>query len=248
MARSAASAAREKVRARSERKRSGRRAESEDGCVSGHPALYQIVPAFELTRQPEGGGYPVGMVDEMARLMGVTNLAEVVHLCSGSIRAPRTFDLRCGPGCECLTHNGGIKGIPKSKAGRLRVAQARRKAREVCPVRLTRCLADVRRLPLRDASVRWIMADPPYDQEYAEEMWRTGKSYPTPTVLLSECARVLRPGGKVALLHHQVPILPPGLERVRLDGVSTGPGYRLRSLTIARRTDQPLTLFEETNA
>lgn len=248
MARSAQSAARERVRARSSRKFSGRRAESEDGCISGHPALYQVTPAFELGRLPEGGGYPEGFVQDVARLMGVTDLAQVVHLCSGSIQAPLTFDMRCGPGCTCLEHNGGVKGVPKTDAGRARVAKARRAARKNCSARLAACVADVRRLPLRDGSIRWIMADPPYDPDYAEAMWKTGKSYPTPTVLMEECARVLRPGGKVALLHHLVPILPPTLAKEGLWGMSTGPGYRLRSLTIARRTDQPLTLFEESDA
>src|SRR5206468_3545685 len=145
-----------------------------DGCVSGHPGLFGLTPpAFELGRMPEGGGYPHGFVEVAAKLMGCRDLGDVVHLCSGSVRARYTFDLR------------------------------RTSAAAV--------VADVRELPIRTSSVRWVMADPPYDQEYAEALWSMGKQYPTPTVLLREIGRILRPGGRAAFLHHLVPTLPDGM-------------------------------------
>jgi SAM-dependent methyltransferase len=101
-------------------------------------------------------------------------------------------------------------------------------------------IADCRRLPVRSCSVDAIMCDPPYGQEYAEALWGLGKVYPTPIVLLRECARILRPGGAVAFLHQLVPIIPAGLERVGVWGVSTGPGYRMRALTIATRCAEAL--------
>lgn len=138
--------------------------------------------------------------------MGVTDLARVVHLCSGSVRAPLTFDLR--PGSAAAVR------------------------------------ADVRWLPLRPASVRWVMADPPYSQAHAEALWGSGKSYPSPAVLLRECAQALEPGGQVALLHHVVPALPNALERVGVWGVTTGVGYRIRALTIARERSAEPALLE----
>jgi hypothetical protein len=186
---------REARRARSQRKWSGQRAGT---CATGHPALWAMSPAVEMGHIPEGGGYPVGFVEAVGRLMGVTDFGQVVHLCSGSIAGGVTIDVRT-------------------------VAQPSIRA-------------DVRWLPLRPGSVRWIMADPPYGQDYAEALWGLGKLYPTPTVLLRECAVALAPGGLVALLHQVVPRLPPLLERIGTWGVSTGPGYRIRALTIARRT------------
>lgn len=258
MPRSAESTAREAVRARSKRKRAGRRADSEQGCLTGHPAFGNLVPAFELGDMPEGGGYPHGTVEKMAELMGVADLASVVHLCSGSVRAPLTFDWRPPQGRLGCPDAAPATGRPAAPFLRWHDHQADvvecphtpphpREPGSNCAV-----VGDVRRLPILTGSVQFVMADPPYDQDYAEELWRLGKVYPTPIVLLRECARILRPGGKVALLHHIVPIMPTTggkkpkalLERIATYGVSTGPGYRLRSLTIAQRADVGATLFD----
>lgn len=172
-----------------------------DTAVTGHPVLFSMRPALELGVFPEGGGYPVGFVEAAARIMGV-DLAQIVHLCSGSVRGGRlTIDVRRGAGPDVV--------------------------------------ADVRWLPLRPASIDAVLADPPYSPEYADELWGTAKVYPTPTVLLRECAVVLRPGGVVAVLHHLMPDAVPGLARVGCWGVTTGPGYRIRALTVFRR-DAPL--------
>lgn len=192
-------AARESRRARKGRKLSARSRNGGDECLTGHPALFVMEPAFELGTLPEGGGYPVGLVELVARLMGIDDLAAIVHLCSGSVRAPRTLDLRADVGAACV--------------------------------------ADVRWLPLRPGSCRWILADPPYGMDYAEEMWGLGRQYPTPRTLLRECAEALEPGGQVALLHHVVPSMVPGLERVGTWGVWCGAETRIRALTVARRTD-----------
>lgn len=197
MGRSARSQAAESRRSRSKLKTAGR-LRSDGECLSGHPAFFVAAPAFELGRMPEGGGYPTGFFELACSLMDVTDPAAVLHLCSGSVRAPLTVDLR----------------------EHLRPA----------------VVADVRWLPFRPASVRWIMADPPYSEEHAEDLWGVGKKYPTPIVLLRECAEVLAPGGQVAFLHHLVPVLPAGLDRVGTWGVHTGPGYRIRALTVARRS------------
>lgn len=205
MPRSPESTAREAIRARSTRKFQGRGADV-DEAVTGHPLFVDVRPVFELERIPEGGGYPVGLVELAARLMGCPDLTGVVHLCSGSVRAARTFDLR-----------------PSSSAA---------------------ALADVRRLPIPAGAVDWVMVDPPYGPDYAEALWGLGKQYPTPAVILREAARILAPGGAVAFLHHVVPQLPDELERIGTWGVTTGPNYRIRALTIARRRDQRLELGE----
>ena len=196
---------RERRRARSKRRLTGVADGSED-CITGHPALFDIPPVFELGRMPEGGGYPVGFLELVHRWLGVTAPEEVLHLCSGSVIAPRTIDAR-------ISSHASIIG-------------------------------DVRWLPIRRASIRWAIADPPYGQDYAEAIWgeAVGKIYPTPMNLLREAAEVLVDGGLVAYLDHLVPTLPDELERVNIIAVYCGTQTRMRALTIARRLPRDGTL------
>jgi SAM-dependent methyltransferase len=251
MPRSPKSTAREKVRARSKLKKVGRRSDSDQGCLTGHPAFGVARPAYELERIPEGGGYPEGFIELAGELMGVEDYSRVLHICSGSVRSALTLDWRppwgrlgcpdadvftpmlrwpatCTSTCTSCSRRAEVLECPHDPPHPRRSGSS------------TAVVGDARVLPFRTASVEAIMADPPYEVDYAEALWGLGKRYPTPTVLLSEAARVLRPGGKVAFLHHIEPILPPTLKRVTVVGITTGPGYRIRALTIARRTDATL--------
>lgn len=168
-------------------------------ATTGHPALLDVRPAFELGRMPEGGGYPVGFVQTAARILGCADVGQILHLCSGSVGAPLTVDAR-----EQLRPS---------------------------------IVADVRWLPIRPGSQRYILADPPYSQDHAEALWSLGKQYPTPTVLLREAAQALAPGGRVGLLHFVVPRMPVDLVRLGVWGVTIGPGYRIRAFTVAEKVD-----------
>lgn len=101
-------------------------------------------------------------------------------------------------------------------------------------------VADGRALPLRDDSVEAVLIDPPYTVEYADQLY--GTDYPRPSHLLREAARVVRPGGRVGILHFLVPMVPPGadLEYELVRGVTTGAGYRIRALTVFRRGQESL--------
>ncbi len=107
-----------------------------------------------------------------------------------------------------------------------------------------RVVGDALHLPFRDRVFRWAMADPPYSVAYAENLYGTGDRYPPPKTLLAEVARVLVPGGRVGLLHHMTPLVPPGLRLVKVYGVSTGCGYQMRAWTVLERPDDSMPLFE----
>ncbi len=99
-------------------------------------------------------------------------------------------------------------------------------------------VADCRNVPLPDESFDWIMADPPYSEDYATNLYGTGKDYPKPGQIIKEASRLLRPGGRVGLLHFQVPMHRPPLRMVGVWGISTGPGYAIRAWTVFEKEHQ----------
>ena len=88
-------------------------------------------------------------------------------------------------------------------------------------------------LPFRDACFPAVLLDPPYTEEYARNLYRS--EFPRPSHLLREAARVVRPGGRIGLLHIAVPITPPNCDFITSFGVVPGPGFRIRALTIYER-------------
>jgi hypothetical protein len=103
-----------------------------------------------------------------------------------------------------------------------------------------RVLADGTALPFREASFKAILLDPPYSDEYAKTLY--GTPNPRPSHLLREAARVVRPGGRIGLLHVAVPFTPPGCWMVNVYGITTGTGYRIRALTVFEREQDVLPL------
>ncbi len=99
--------------------------------------------------------------------------------------------------------------------------------------------ADARRLPFADGTFAGVMLDPPYSVEYAAELYN-GAEYPRPSHLLAEAARVVRPCGRVGILHFLVPMPPPGCRLELVRGVTTGCGYRIRAFTVFEREQDGL--------
>jgi hypothetical protein len=94
-------------------------------------------------------------------------------------------------------------------------------------------LADGRALPLRDSSVAAVMIDPPYTEHYARELY--GTDYPRPSHLLAEAVRVVRPCGRVAIVHYITPNPPDRARLVKVFGLSMGFGFPMRAVTIFER-------------
>jgi hypothetical protein len=93
-------------------------------------------------------------------------------------------------------------------------------------------------LPFLDASFPAVMIDPPYTEEYARNLYRS--EFPRPSHLLREAARVVKPGGRIGLLHIAVPITPADCEFVSSMGVVPGPGFRIRAFTVYQRRQASL--------
>jgi len=96
-------------------------------------------------------------------------------------------------------------------------------------------VCDCRNTPFEDESFDWILADPPYSEDYATNLYGTGKNYPKPGQIAKEAARLLRPGGHFGLLHFQVPMLRKPMKLQAVYGITTGAGYAIRAWSHARK-------------
>lgn len=93
-------------------------------------------------------------------------------------------------------------------------------------------------LPFRNSSFPAVMLDPPYSDEYARNLY--GVENPRPSWLLKEAARVVRPGGRIGILHVAIPFSPPSCRLVNVWGISTGVGFRIRAFTVYEREQASL--------
>lgn len=109
---------------------------------------------------------------------------------------------------------------------------------DIRPQTRPRIVADARALPFADKTFTWIMIDPPYSKEYAQNLYGTGAQYPLPSQVIAEAWRVLRPGGRFGLLHFQVPMVKQPMQIMRVYGITTGSGYAIRAFTVIEKTAQ----------
>ena len=86
-------------------------------------------------------------------------------------------------------------------------------------------------IPRPDASFDAVLADPPYADHW-QGQWHG--DLPKPKHILREAARLVRPGGLVAILH--IIIIPAyaefGVTRIALHPVLTGPNNAIRVLNV----------------
>lgn len=99
-------------------------------------------------------------------------------------------------------------------------------------------VSDCRNVPLPDGSFKYIMADPPYSHDYAQNLYGTGKAYPKPGEILREASRLLSVGGRVGILHFIVPIVRKPLKLIGVWGITTGCGYAIRAWSVFEKTNE----------
>ena len=93
-------------------------------------------------------------------------------------------------------------------------------------------IADGCHLPFRSNTFQWVMADPPYSREYAQNLYGTGAQYPDPHQLADECLRVLQPNGRLGFMHHIIPKFHKPGKILKVYAISQGPGYNIRAWTV----------------
>lgn len=97
-------------------------------------------------------------------------------------------------------------------------------------------VADARSTGLESESYDAVLMDPPYSLEDAQNY--NHKEYPEPKDLMREAYRLVRPGGRIGLLHYIVPRKPAKDARLlALIGVVVGFGNRIRAFTVFEKPD-----------
>lgn len=97
-------------------------------------------------------------------------------------------------------------------------------------------ICDCRNVPLPDSSLEYIMADPPYSKQYAENLYGTQDVYPKPSEILKEATRLLQVGGLVGILHHQVPVFKKPLKLHKVYAVHRGLGFSIVAWSLFIKT------------
>ena len=96
-------------------------------------------------------------------------------------------------------------------------------------------VADCRNTGIASNSIHFILADPPYAQDYAENLYGTGSVYPKPGEILKEASRILVDGGLVGIMHFIVPMTRKPLKMLGVWGITTGAGYAIRAWSLFRK-------------
>jgi len=96
-------------------------------------------------------------------------------------------------------------------------------------------VADCRQTPFPDETFTHILADPPYSQEYANNLYNTANHYPTPYQIIKEASRILKPGGLIGLLHTQIPVIRKPMKILSIHGITLGCGYHIRAWTLLEK-------------
>ena len=97
---------------------------------------------------------------------------------------------------------------------------------------------DCRNVPLKDEAIDFILADPPYAKDYAENLYKTGEFYPKPGEILKEASRILKIGGQVGLMHFIVPVTRRPLKMKHVYGITTGNGTAIRAWTLLEKVNE----------
>lgn len=176
------------------------------------------------------GAYPNGFLERARALLGVTPLDAVLHVCGGMARQypakPRGF----GPNDKTLDFDEALSpDFIGSADARL-------------PMR--NC-GDAACLDCKDGTYvtgaighEWpaLIADPPYTKVDAEHYAPGPTVFPAPNTVLKNMLAVVRPGGRVGMLHYVLPQPPrEGVRFVACVGVIVGFNNRMRVFSVFER-------------
>jgi SAM-dependent methyltransferase len=156
------------------------------------------------------GAYPGGYLERARALLGVTIDDPVLHLFGGCARY-YPYKNGFGPNDKTL---------------------------DLDPVTEPDYQQDGRDpLPLTPNGELWsaVLCDPPYTEADADHYMPGRKAFPAPNKILKNALEVVRPGGRVGMLHYVWPSPPKGVRCVAAVGVVVGYNNRIRIYSVYER-------------
>ena len=165
------------------------------------------------------GAYPNGFLERARALLGVTPFDPVLHVCGGMARSypakPRGF----GPNDKTLDMDAALSPD---------YLQAATDALPCCHF-YPECFC------VHSLRVGWpaLIADPPYTEADADHYAPGRDVFPSANKILRNMLDVVRPGGRVGMLHYVLPQPPRvGVRFVACVGVIVGFNNRMRVFSV----------------
>jgi hypothetical protein len=169
------------------------------------------------------GAYPNGFLERARALLGVTPFDSVLHVCGGRAREypakPRGF----GPNDKTLDMDAALS------------PDFLQPATDKLPCRKHfGSAADCLRYPqFSDCGWPALIADPPYTEADADHYAPGRDVFPSANKILRNMLDVVRPGGRVGMLHYVLPQPPrEGVRFVACVGVIAGYNNRMRVFSV----------------
>jgi hypothetical protein len=160
---------------------------------------------------PYYGAYPAGFLGRARALLGVNQFDAVLHVCSGK-----------------------VKDYPYSG-----FSDTDRTV-DIDPELQPDFVMDVRhQLPKEVEYGGWdaVLADPPYTEADAAHYICGASVLPDPNKLLRDCLAVVKPQGRVGMLHYLLPRPPKTAKLVATVAVIVGFNNRVRMYSVFERLD-----------
>jgi len=173
------------------------------------------------------GAYPNGFLERARALLGVTPLDPVLHVCGGMARQypakPRGF----GPNDKTLDLDADLSSD---------FVQAATDSLPQLPVP-ARTFGDLPPVaPIAIGLWPALIADPPYTVDDAAHYTPGKSAFPSANLILKNMLAVVRPGGRVGMLHYVLPQPPrEGVRFVACVGVIAGYNNRMRCFSVFER-------------
>ena len=81
-----------------------------------------------------------------------------------------------------------------------------------------------------------ILCDPPYSEWEASHYKPNSEAYPTPNIIIKNALAALPVGGRVGIIHYQLPAQPKNAKFIAVVGIICGFNNRIRVFSVDRKS------------